>query len=361
MGNEEVFLRTWIFSFVYRFVRSITRLLFRIGQWTSGREGDIESIVQFGDRNLYRTDRWLGRLAFQYTIPASIEYELYDLRFKSPLIGASFKSDLNILEIWLKMGLGGITHKTIMHKERKGNQRPRLQQVRIDRQQALINSIGLPGMGVDRFSKTLPGSVIWDYKRPIGISIGGEDVEEYYSNFLKIESELKHNDLSCYFYELNISCPNTDTGMAIGDSTNELETMLNRIRPETSVPLGVKVSPDWNDDQLYRIGEIVRSYSEMFINSGNTRFVRSVDFDLKEGSMPRGGGGLSGGPLLPRTLGMIRIFRDIGIPLMATGGISTVHHVRAAKEAGAVLFGLATALIMDPYCVPRINCGLARS
>ena len=46
---------------------------------------------------------------------------------------------------------------------------------------------------------------------------------------------------------------------------------------------------------------------------------------------------------------------------MATGGISTVHHVRAAKEAGAVLFGLATALIMDPYCVPRINCGLARS
>ena len=99
----------------------------------------------------------------------------------------------------------------------------------------------------------------------------------------------------------------------------------------------------------------------MFINSGNTRFVRSVDVDLKEGSMPRGGGGLSGGPLLPRTLGMIRIFKDIGIPLIATGGISTVHHVRAAKEAGAVLFGLATALIMDPYCVPRINCELARS
>ena len=107
MGNEEVFLRTRLFSFVYRFVRFITRLLFRMGHWAIGRAYDIESIVQFGDRNLYRTDRWLGRLAFQYTIPASIEYELYALRFKSPLIGASFKSDLNILEIWMKMGLGG--------------------------------------------------------------------------------------------------------------------------------------------------------------------------------------------------------------------------------------------------------------
>ena len=354
-------MRTLIFSFGYRCIRSITRLLFKIGQWVSGRAVDIESIVQFGDRNLYRTDKLLGKLAFHYKIPASIEYELYDLHFKSPLIGASFKADMNILEIWLKMGLGGITHKTIMHKDRRGNQRPRLQQVRVDRQQALINSIGLPGVGVNRFSKTLPDSVLWEYKRPIGISIGGEDVEEYYSNFLKIDSKLKLKDLTCYFYELNISCPNTDTGMAIGDSTNDLETMLNQIRPKTSVPLGVKVSPDWNDNQLYQIGEIVRSYSEVFINSGNTRFVRSVDVDLKEDSMPRGGGGLSGGPLLPRTLGMIRIFRDIGIPLMATGGISTVHHVRAAKEAGAVLFGLATALIMDPYCVPRINYELTKS
>ena len=77
--------------------------------------------------------------------------------------------------------------------------------------------------------------------------------------------------------------------------------------------------------------------------------------------MPRGGGGLSGGPILPRTLKMIRIFKDLGVPIIATGGISTIHHVKAAKEAGAVLFGLATALIMDPYCVPRINYGLIRS
>ena len=27
----------------------------------------------------------------------------------------------------------------------------------------------------------------------------------------------------------------------------------------------------------------------------------------------------------------------------------------AAKENGASLFGMATALVLDPYCVPKIN------
>ena len=354
-------MRTGIFSLIYRFVRFTVRCFFAIFQRISGRNSDIESVVQFGDRNLVRTDRWFGELAFSYIVPASIEYELYNLYLKSPLVGASFKSDHKILGIWLKMGLGGITYKTIMKNEREGNQRPRLQQVSLNRQKALINSIGLPGIGIHKFSEMLSESSLWDYGRPIGISIGGEDVEEYSTNFQQIESGLQDTGRSCYFYEFNICCPNTDTGMTLGDQINELEILLNRVRPETSVPLGVKVSPDWNDDRLHQIGEIVRSYSEMFINCGNTQFMNSGDVGLKKDAMPRGGGGLSGGPILPRTLKMIRIFKDLGVPIIATGGISTIHHVKAAKEAGAVLFGLATALIMDPYCVPRINYGLIRS
>jgi len=45
---------------------------------------------------------------------------------------------------------------------------------------------------------------------------------------------------------------------------------------------------------------------------------------------------------------------------MATGGISTVHHLNAARDAGATLFGMATSLIMDPYCIPKINYNLSK-
>jgi dihydroorotate dehydrogenase len=40
---------------------------------------------------------------------------------------------------------------------------------------------------------------------------------------------------------------------------------------------------------------------------------------------------------------------------MATGGISNINHINALQNAGASLFGMATSLVLDPYCVPRIN------
>ena len=45
---------------------------------------------------------------------------------------------------------------------------------------------------------------------------------------------------------------------------------------------------------------------------------------------------------------------------MATGGISTIHHLNAVRDAGASLYGMATSLIMDPYCIPRINQKLSK-
>ncbi len=45
---------------------------------------------------------------------------------------------------------------------------------------------------------------------------------------------------------------------------------------------------------------------------------------------------------------------------MATGGIDSVAKMIALQEAGASLFGLATALVTDLYCIPRLNAQWAR-
>ena len=67
------------------------------------------------------------------------------------------------------------------------------------------------------------------------------------------------------------------------------------------------------------------------------------------------GGGLSGITIFDRTVEMVKLFAKFKIPIMATGGISTINHIKVLKDSGASLFGMATSLVLDPYCVPRIN------
>ena len=319
------------------------------------QDRDLESIVDFGDKNLIRINNYFGSLAFNFEIPGGLDTDLFGLKFQSPLVAASFKSEQGLLDIWMKLGLGGATYKTIMKNERIGNNRPRLQQVRLERSQCLVNALGLPGSGVEAFTSEILDSSLWEYNRPLGISVGGEDLDEYLSNFNKIEKSINGNVPDMYFYELNISCPNTESGNCVGDDLVSLEKLVDHVRENCSSVISLKISPDWSDNHLKSIGDIVRAKDKILVNAGNTQFRTINDLGLKKGQLPRNGGGLSGVSIFPRTLKMIHIFKDLNISIMATGGISTVHHLRAAKNAGATLFGMATALIMDPYCIPKIN------
>ena len=121
-----------------------------------------------------------------------------------------------------------------------------------------------------------------------------------------------------------------------------------------------KVQHTHAKEHLKSIGDIILAKEKMIVNAGNTQFKTIEYLGLKKDSLPRGGGGLSGLAIFPRTLQMINLFSDMNLIIMATGGISTVHHLNAARDAGATLFGMATSLIMDPYCIPKINYNLSK-
>lgn len=348
------------FSFFYRTTRFLARLFASFFQFVLGKDKDLESIIEFGDRNLVKIDKYFGGVAYEFAIPNNLDIEVYDLKFKSPIIASSFKSDKNLIGIWLKLGLGGAILKTIMKEARYGNSKPRLQQVRLERQACLVNALGLPGEGVENFSKSMVDSSLWNHNKPIGFSIGGEIFNDYIKTFDTLEKMLNDSKFSNYFFELNISCPNTDTGSSIGENIDELETLIDYIRTKSNSVVSVKISPDWSNDHLMNIGEVINSKEKMIINAGNSQFKTTEYLGFKNGSLPRGGGGLSGVAIFPRTLELINLFNDLDLKIMATGGISTIHHLNAVKGAGASLFGLATALIMDPYCIPKINYALSR-
>ena len=346
-------MRASFLSICYRSARFIITKTLYFFQALFFRPKDLESAVIGGDSFL-STISIIGAPFFNFKIPSGNDIEVFGLEFPSPLVAASFKSETEILNIWLQMGLGGAIFKTIMKNERLGNKRPRLQDASLAGEKGLLNSMGLPGKGIEYFAAEIADLSLWNFDRPLGVSVGGDSIFEYVESVNRIEGTLKNKSIS-YFYELNVSCPNTINGQTIGDDPLELEKLLNKLRSNMRKPISVKVSPDLSNETLMQIGEICSGINQVFINAGNTQYKKSIDVGVETKHFIGEGGGFSGPALFDRTLEMVKLFSDFDFPIMATGGISKIHHIEAAKENGASLFGLATALVLDPYCVPKIN------
>ena len=333
----------------------ITKIIY-LYQFFFIKRKDLETAVVIGDKSLEKFSI-LGPLIYDFPIPEGNQVEIFDLKFPSPLIGASFKSEKAIMSMWMRMGLGGTIYKTIMAKKRYGNPIPRLQDAIYDGRKGILNALGLPGPGIDTFSKEILSSELWNFNRPIGVSIGGDTQDEYIENIQKIEMVI-HNKCEQYFYELNISCPNTKNGSSICQHPEQLKSLLEEVRKNVNKVISIKVSPDVPNKTLFEIGETVSLFDKIIINAGNTKFVSPMQAGVEESNFSMKGGGLSGAPIFKRTLEMADLFSNFKNPIMATGGISSIHHVNAVKNVGASLFGMATGLVLNPYCIPKINSSL---
>lgn len=352
-------LRMCFLSLIYRAVRRVVIGVVYGIQRIRGRQRDLEDAVLYGNQKLKAIDSSVGWFAYDFPIPQGIGVHLYDLYFPSPLTLASFKDDLKVVEIWLRHGLGGATLKTILKDVSQGNPRPRLQEIIVDGQAGLLNALGLPGEGVAGLVQSLRESSLFTYGRPIGISIGGHTISEYEGNFLELHRFLSSLGDISYYFELNISCPNTPYGQDMTKSPHLLESLLQFMRKHSDDLIGVKLSPDQSNQDLLVYAEVIKSVEKTYVNLGNAPYRKCSDVGLPEEAISVGGGGQSGPGIFKRTLEMAKLLAPMKVPILATGGISTVFHVKALQDQGVLLMGMATAVVQDPYCIPRINRALA--
>ncbi len=92
--------------------------------------------------------------------------------------------------------------------------------------------------------------------------------------------------------ELNVSCPNVETGMIMGADPGELTMLLERVRPITQKPLIVKLTPNASDvAAVARAAERAGASAVSLINT-----VRAMALDPRTGDPWLGGvtGGQSG-------------------------------------------------------------------
>ncbi len=268
------------------------------------------------------------------------------LKLKNPVIAASgtFGYGVEFSPFVDLNQLGGFVVKGLYLNPKQGNPPPRLAETAC----GLLNSIGLPGVGVEQFSKeVLPK--IKKFQTAIIINICGENNEEYASVAHYLD---KHQGISAY--ELNVSCPNVKKGgFCPAQDPEETYKIVKLVKNSCSTPVITKLSPNVTD-----ITEIAISAQEGgsdAVSLVNTFLAMEINPETRKPKLGNVLGGLSGPAIKPIALRMVyQAARSIEIPLIGMGGIMNGRDAVEFLIAGAKAVQVGTANFTDPNSTVRI-------
>ncbi|MDO4242997.1 MAG: quinone-dependent dihydroorotate dehydrogenase [Actinomyces sp.] len=255
------------------------------------------------------------------------------------------------------LGFGFIEVGTVTARPQPGNDRPRLW--RYPQMRAVRNRMGFNNSGADEAARRL--RELRSTRRGRSIVVG--------ANIGKTKATPLEHAVEDYRYSaaalarwvdylvVNVSSPNTP-GLRELQHVESLRPILQAVREAADgaagrhVPLLVKIAPDLADADIDAVADLVTGMGLDGVVATNT----TIDHDLGEG-------GLSGSPLLPRSLEVVRRLRSRlgeGPTIIGVGGISSIMDAELMLDAGADLLEAYTAFIYNGPAWPgRINRALA--
>jgi dihydroorotate dehydrogenase (NAD+) catalytic subunit len=237
--------------------------------------------------------------------------------------------------------------KTITLAPRQGNPPPRLWETPA----GLINSIGLPNKGLDGFlALDLPE--LAELPVPLIVSVMGFSRDELAT---LVQRTGERDEVA--LIELNVSCPNVETGLVMGADPDETALAVERVRPLTDHPLIVKLTPNANDPAaVARAAEEAGADAVSLINT-----LKGMALDPRSGRPWLGGttGGVSGPAVRAIALEQVRaVATAVGIPVIGMGGIASGRHAADFLSAGASCVAVGTENFRDPAAGLRIAAEL---
>jgi dihydroorotate dehydrogenase (NAD+) catalytic subunit len=248
------------------------------------------------------------------------------------------------------LGCAAHVTKTITPEPRPGNPPPRIAEVPA----GLVNSIGLPGPGVDGFRAALLPRLAELVDVPLIVSVGGFGTGDY----ARVVEELD-GEASIAAFELNLSCPNVESGCAsIGFDPRETEAVVSACRTRTDRPLLVKLAP--TTSLLPDVARAAEAAGAGALVVGNTVPGTVVARGQGRSLLGGGGGGLSGPAIRPVTLRAVLECRAaVAVDLVGLGGVESPRDALDLLDAGACAVGVGTAIFRDPRTPARVRDGLA--
>jgi dihydroorotate dehydrogenase (NAD+) catalytic subunit len=237
--------------------------------------------------------------------------------------------------------------KTITPEPRAGNPPPRL----IETPAGMINSIGLPNKGLEGFlAADLP--VLGELPVPLCVSVMGTS----HGEFERLVEGVAGRD-EVVALELNVSCPNVESGLIVGEQAPETLSLLQALRPITQKPLIVKLTPNVADPaSIARAAEEGGADAVSLINTLKATAIDTRTLGPWHGA---GRGGLSGPTIHHVALEQVRaVAGAVSVPVIGMGGIESGADALSFLAAGAAAVAVGTANFRDPLAGSRIRAEL---
>jgi dihydroorotate dehydrogenase (NAD+) catalytic subunit len=251
-------------------------------------------------------------------------------------------------QLWARFPFSAFVSKTVTLEPRQGNPPPRLWEIG----SGLINSIGLPNRGLHGYLEhDLPR--LAELPVPLIVNVMGfsrDEVGELVAAFSEQPAVAA--------LELNVSCPNVETGLVMGADPGEVERLLEHVRPLTGKPLIVKLTPNASDvPAVARAAEGAGASALSLINT-----IRGMAIDPATGEPWLGAttGGVSGAAVKAVALAQVHAVADaVEIPVVGMGGVQSGRDAFDLLQAGADLVAVGTESFRDPAAGRRIAAELA--
>ena len=155
------------------------------------------------------------------------------------------------------------------------------------------------------------------------------------------------------FLELNVSCPNVETGLVMGADPAETARAVERVRPLTEKPVIVKLTPSAVDPPA--VAAAAEAAGADAVSAINT--LKGMALDPRTGRPWLGGGtgGLSGPAVRAVALEQVAaVARRVAIPVIGMGGIASGRDAADFLQAGAQTVAVGTESFRDPAAGRRI-------
>jgi len=233
--------------------------------------------------------------------------------------------------------------KTITLQPRAGNPPPRLWEA----QAGMINSIGLPNRGLQGYLEhDLPELAALPV--PLITNVMGSSEAEVAQ---LVEAVGDRPEVAAI--ELNVSCPNVETGLDIGADPRSLAALVRAVRPLTRTPLIVKLTPNTAD--VAAVAVAAEREGADAVSLVNTLRATALSPGTHEPWLGGGGGGLSGPAIRAVALAQVAaVARVVTIPIVGMGGVARGRHAWDLLAAGATLVAVGTESFRDPVAASRI-------
>ena len=289
--------------------------------------------------------------------------EVFGLRFPNPIgLAAGYDKNAEVLSALSGLGFGFLEAGSVTPRPQSGNPRPRI--FRLTEDEAVINRLGFNNKGLEVAARNFaarPSDVI------VGANLGAnkdskDRVEDYVVGMERLAPLAN-------YVTVNISSPNTQ-GLRALQGKGELEDLLGRIGEKRRdmvgagavfFPILLKIAPDLTDADKADIASTVLDMGLDGLIISNTTITRPENL---RNSQKTEMGGLSGQPLNPLSLGVLKEMYQATegkIPIIGVGGIQSAEDAYVRIRAGASLLQLYTAMIYQgPYVAADIAKGLAK-